>query len=45
MITMGGKKITLEDAKQEFINRNLIPLFDEYNDCHEKLLVKTYIWL
>jgi len=35
------KKITLESAKQEFINRNLTPLFNEYNNTHEKLLAQT----
>jgi len=36
-----GKKITLGNAKQEFIIRNLIPLFNEYNNANEKLLSQT----
>lgn len=35
------KRITLEEAKQEFVNINLVPLFEEYNNNHEKLLAKT----
>lgn len=38
---MGKKKITLDEAKQEFINRGLIPLFDNYKNCDEKLLGQT----
>lgn len=33
--------LTLEEARQEFINRNYTPLFDKYNNCTEKLLAKT----
>jgi len=33
--------ITLEEAQQEFINRNYIPLFYEYKNCDEKLLAQT----
>jgi len=38
---MPRRKITLNEAQQEFINRNLIPLFDEYKNYDEKLLAKT----
>lgn len=38
---MGKKKITLEEAQQEFIIRNLTPLFDEYKNNKEKLLAQT----
>lgn len=34
-------KTTLDQAKQEFINRGYIPLFDIFNNSHEKLLAKT----
>ena len=36
-----SKRTTLEDAKQEFINRNYIPLFNEYKNAFEKLLAQT----
>jgi len=36
-----SKKLTLEEAKQEFINKNLIPLFDEYKNAYEILLAQT----
>ena len=38
---MDRKKHTLQDAQQEFIKRDLIPLFDEYKNNSEKLLAKT----
>jgi uncharacterized protein YfkK (UPF0435 family) len=36
-----GKKLTLEKAKQEFINRGYTPLFNEYNNTNEKLLARN----
>jgi hypothetical protein len=36
-----SRKFTLEEAQQEFISRDYIPLFKTYKDCHEKLLVQT----
>lgn len=33
----GNKKITIEEAKQEFTSRGFIPLFDEYIDANTKL--------
>jgi len=36
-----GKKLTLEEALLEFVNRNLIPLFNIYKNSKEKLLSKT----
>jgi len=36
-----GKKITLEEARQEFIDKKLIPLFNAYKNSKEKLLSKT----
>jgi hypothetical protein len=33
-------RIPLEDVKNTFIENNLIPLFDDYNSCNEKLLCK-----
>jgi hypothetical protein len=35
------KKLTINEVKQEFINRNLIPLFNEYKNNSIKLLAKT----
>ena len=35
------KTLNLNEAQQEFIDRNLIPLFDEYKNTSEKLLAKT----
>lgn len=32
------KKFTLEEVKNEFINRGYIPLFDNYNNRNDKLL-------
>ena len=34
-------KITLDHARQEFIDRGYIPLFNHYNNAKEKLLAKT----
>ncbi|EQB4340949.1 TPA: hypothetical protein ACXDAZ_002547 [Clostridium botulinum] len=34
-------KLSLEEAKQEFIKRAYIPLFDDYHKNNEKLLCKT----
>jgi len=36
-----GKIITLDEAKQRFIDIGLIPLFEEYNNAHERLLAQT----
>jgi len=36
-----SKSLTLEEARQEFIDRDYIPLFDEYKNCSERLLGKT----
>ena len=36
-----GIKYSLEEARQEFIDRNLIPLFNKYNINNEKLLAQT----
>lgn len=33
-----AKRITLEEAKQEFISKGYIPLFDEYKNARTKLL-------
>jgi hypothetical protein len=34
-------KLTLEDAKKEFIKRDLLPLFQKYQNSKEKLLAQT----
>ncbi|MCE5220069.1 MAG: hypothetical protein LLF98_02075 [Clostridium sp.] len=36
-----SRKYTLAQVQQEFIDRDLIPLFDEYNGNNEVLLAKT----
>lgn len=36
-----GKKLTLEEVKQEFINRGYTPLFKDYKNANEKLLAKN----
>ncbi len=35
------RKLTLEEAQQEFINRNYIPLFDIYENVDKKLFAET----
>jgi len=37
-----GKKLTLKEAHQEFIDRDLIPLFNTYINSKEKLLSQTH---
>lgn len=39
--TSCARKHTLEEVNQEFIIRNLIPLFNEYKNAHGILLAKT----
>lgn len=41
MINIGGKKIALEEAQEDFVKKNYIPLFEEYNGCLGNLLIST----